>query len=142
MKSNAATVAEYLQSLPEEARKVIAAVRRVIRKNLPKGVEERMNWGMISYEIPLSRHPKTYNGQPLMFAALAAQKNYYAVYLMGITPEFREEYRKSGKKLDAGVGCVRFKSLDDLALDLIGRWVGGWTVEAFIARVEAAPRRR
>ena len=73
MRSEAATVAEYLQQLAEDARKLISVVRKIIRKNLPKGIEERMNWGMISYEMPLTRHPKTYNGQPLMYAALAAQ---------------------------------------------------------------------
>jgi len=138
MKSKAATVAAYLKELPAEARKVIAAVRNVIRKNLPAGMEERMNWGVISYEIPLSRYPKTYNGQPLMYAALAAQKNHYALYLMGMTPQFREAYRKTGKKLDAGVGCIRFKSLDDLPLELIGAEIGRPTVEEYIERFERA----
>jgi uncharacterized protein YdhG (YjbR/CyaY superfamily) len=142
MKSKAATVAEYLKELPEEDRKVISAVRKVIRANLPKGMEERMNWGMINYQVPLSRYPKTYNGQPLAYASLAKQKNFYAVYLMGITPEFREAYRKTGKKLDAGVSCIRFKTLDDLPLDLIGKAVGSMTMDEYIARSENARSKR
>lgn len=113
-------------------------MRKVILANLPEGMEERTNWGVISYEVPLARNPKTYNGQPLMYAGLARQKNYYAVYLMGITPEFRDAYRKTGKKLDAGVCCIRFKSLDDLPLELIGNTVGSMTVDEFIARAESA----
>lgn len=140
MKSEATTVAEYLRELPEEDRKVISAVRKVIRANLPKGIVERMNWGLITYEIPLSRYPKTYNGQPLAYAGLARQKNYFAVYLTGITPEFRAKYKKTGKKLDAGAGCVRFKKLDDLPLDLIGEWIGSKTLDQCIAWWEARTR--
>ena len=84
MRSNAKTVEEYLNSLPEDRKFAISKVRNVILKNLPKGFEENMNWGMISYEIPLSIYPNTYNGQPLMFAALASQKNYMAVYLSNV----------------------------------------------------------
>ena len=81
-KSNAATVQEYLDELPEDRRAVVAAVRDVVLRHLPKGYGENMNWGMISYEIPLERYPDTYNGQPLSYMALAAQKNHYALYLM------------------------------------------------------------
>ena len=141
MKSKATTVAAYLKELSPETRRIIAAVRSVIRKNLPKGMEERMDWGVISYEIPLARYPKTYNGRPLMYAALAAQKNYCALYMMGMTPQFREAYRKAGKKLDAGVACIRFKSLDDLPLELIGAEIGRPTVEEYIERFERARKR-
>ena len=79
--STASTVSEYLASLPPERRAVIAAVRKLIRRNLPKGYREAMNFGMITYEIPLTRYPETYNGQPLAYAALAAQKNKYSLYL-------------------------------------------------------------
>src|SRR4029078_6325705 len=81
-RSTASTVDEYLASLPEERRAVISAVREVVLRNLPAGYQETMNWGAISYEVPLERYPTTYNGQPLSFAALAAQKNHYALYLM------------------------------------------------------------
>ncbi|MBA3993013.1 MAG: hypothetical protein C0469_05745 [Cyanobacteria bacterium DS2.3.42] len=127
--SKAATVKEYLDELPAERRAVVSAVRDVILKNLPEGYEETMNWGMICYEIPLSRYPNTYNKQPLGCAALAAQKNYYAVYLSalycGTNDEFnedwlRKEFDKAGKKLDCGKSCVRFKKLEDLPLDVIG----------------------
>lgn len=75
--------AAYLASLPPERRRVIAAVREVIKKRLPKGFVETMNWGMLAYEVPLSRYPDTYNKQPLMYLALAAQKNNYAFYMTG-----------------------------------------------------------
>ncbi|HLF04101.1 MAG TPA: DUF1801 domain-containing protein, partial [Dehalococcoidia bacterium] len=75
VKSAAATPEAYLDALPQERRAVIAAVRRVILENLPPGYQESMNWGMICYEVPLERFPKTYNKQPLMYAALASQKN-------------------------------------------------------------------
>jgi hypothetical protein len=143
-RSAAKTVDAYLEELPADRRAVIAAVRNVILKNLPTGYQEAMNWGMISYEIPLSRYPKTYNGQPLAYAALAAQKNYYAVYLNGIyqqgTPAgwFADEFRKAGKKLDMGKSCVRFRKLDDLPLEAIGMAIARVTPEDFIAQFEHA----
>ena len=75
----------YLASLPPERRKVIATIRALVKKRLPKGYVESMNWGMLAYEIPLSRYPDTYNKQPLMYLALAAQKNNYALYLAGVS---------------------------------------------------------
>ena len=138
MKSDAATVKEYLASLPEDRRKAISTVRAVIRKNLPAGIVEGMNWGMITYEVPLSVVPDTYNGQPLAFAALASQKNYMAVYLMAIyasddyRERFEEEYRASGKRLDMGKSCVRFTAVDDLPLDLIGRAIASCSMEEYV----------
>ncbi len=142
-RSRAATVEEYLQELPEERRAVVAAVREVILRNLPEGFRETMNWGMISYEVPPDRHAKTYNGQPLSYAALAAQRNYFAVHLMGLMmhPEkegwFREQFRKAGKKLDMGKACVRFRKLEDLPLEVVGQVIAGTSLEAYIARFEA-----
>jgi Domain of unknown function (DU1801) len=143
VRSRSTTVEEYLEELPEDRRAVIAAVREVILKNLPRGYQETMNWGMISYEIPLERFPKTYNKQPLLYAALAAQKNYFAVYLMTICSgeqeaSFREEFRKAGKKLDMGKSCVRFRKLDDLPLDLIGQVIARTSLEKYIAFYEAS----
>ncbi len=141
VRSRAATAEEYLESLPEDRRAVVAAVREVVLKNLPKGYQESMAWGVISYEIPLERYPKTHNKQPLMYAGLAAQKNYFAVYLM-ITgsPEletwFREAFKKAGKKLDMGKCCVRFRKLDDLPLDVIGQAVARVPPEKYIAFYE------
>ena len=142
--SKAKSVADYLKELPPERRRVIAAVRSVIRKNLPRGYREVMGWGMISYGIPLARYPDTYNGQPLCYAALAAQKNHYAVYLMSVysgTAEedrLRKDFDKAGKKLDMGKCCVRFKRLEDVSLPAIGRAVRSTSVEAYIRRYEAS----
>jgi hypothetical protein len=84
MRSNAASVEEYVSALPDDRRVTIERVRDVILENLPKGYEEAMNWGMITYQVPLETYPDTYNGQPLMYAALASQKNHMAVYLTAI----------------------------------------------------------
>ena len=143
-KSKAATVDEYLAELPEDRRAAIAEVREVVLRNLPAGYVETMSWGMIGYEIPLERYPKTYNGQPLMYAALGSQKNYCAVYLMGVYGDgeqarrFKEEFKRAGKKLDMGKSCVRFRTADDLALDAVGEVIAGTTPEQYIAIHEAS----
>jgi hypothetical protein len=84
VRSDATTVDQYLSSLPEHRRAAIATVRQIILEHLPRGYEEAMNWGMIAYQVPLETYPDTYNGQPLMYAALASQKDHMAVYLTGI----------------------------------------------------------
>ena len=143
-KSGAATVDEYLAELPEDRRAAIAEVREVVLRNLPAGYVETMSWGMIGYEIPLERYPKTYNGQPLMYAALGSQKNYCAVYLMGVYGDgeqarrFKEEFKRAGKKLDMGKSCVRFRTAADLALDAVGEVIAGTTPEQYIAIHEAS----
>ena len=142
-KSVATTVEEYLGELPDERRAVVAAVRDVVRRHLPEGYHETMNWGMISYEIPLARYPVTYNKQPLSYAALAAQKNHYAVYLMpagdpGQAARLRDAFAKAGKKLDVGKACIRFKSLDDIPLDAIGDVVAAFPPEKWIEIYEAS----
>ena len=142
MQSNANTVEEYLAELPPERRGAIEAVRQTILDNLPDGYEEVMNWGMITYQVPLERYPDTYNGKPLMYAALASQARHMALYLSGIYMDpaeharFEAEYRASGKRYDAGKSCVRFRRLADLPLDLIGRSVAAYPVDEFVARVE------
>jgi hypothetical protein len=142
MKSSAATVEAYLESLPAERRTALAAVRAVILRHLPAGYEEGMLWGMITYTIPLSRYPKTYNGQPLMYAALAAQKNHMSLYLTYayMNPEaerwLRSAFAAHGKRLDMGKACLRFRRLDDLPLDVIGEAIAQATPEAYIARYE------
>jgi len=141
-KSSATTVKEYLDQLPTEKSRVLSEIRKVMRKNLPKGYKETLNWGMISYEVPLSRYPDTYNKEPLCFAMLAAQKSHYALYLMNVyqDPKLEERLRngfaKAGKRLDMGKSCIRFKSLEDLPLELIGKVVASTPVEKFIARYE------
>lgn len=141
--SKATTPTAYLASLPPEQRKVIAAVRDVIRKRLPKGYVETMNWGMLAYEVPLSRYPDPYNKQPLMYLALAAQKNNYAFYMTGVSSNtalmdrLAAAYKAAGRKLDMGKSCLRFKSLDELPLDVIGDIVASTTVERRIEAEEA-----
>jgi len=142
MRSEATTAEQYLAELPDDRRKAIEAVRAVILENLPDGYEEAMNWGMITYQIPLDAYPDTYNKQPLMFAALASQMNHMAVYLTGIyvsdeaRDEFEKAYRATGKRFDVGKSCVRFRKLDDLPLDLIGQTIAAVPVERLISRVE------
>ncbi len=147
VQSKAKTVAEYLDELPKEPRAVIAAVRKVIKKNLPKGYKEGMNWGMIVYEIPLKRYPVTYNGKPLCIAALAAQKNYFAVYVMCVYGSvnrekwLRDEFKKAGKRLDMGKCCIRFKKLEDLPLHVIGQVIAEVPVEQYIEIYEDARKK-
>jgi hypothetical protein len=141
-RSNASTPEEYLAELPPERREVVARVRDVILRNLPEGYRETMNWGMLTYEVPLERYADTYNGQPLGYAALAAQKNYYALYLNAIDQdegqrELREDFERAGKRLDMGKSCVRFKKLDDLPLDVIGRVIARIEPDAYVAAFEA-----
>ena len=146
VRSDAPSVQEYLQELPPERRKVISAVREVILKHLPAGYAESMNWGMISYEIPLDRYPDTHNGQPLTYAALAAQKNHYSLYLMSVYGDaeqeerLREGFKKAGKRLDMGKSCVRFRKLEDLPMHVIEEAIARTTPEQFIALYEASRR--
>ncbi len=147
MRSGAFTVDEYLAELPEDRREAIGIVRAEILENLPEGYGEAMNWGMITYQVPLDTYPDTYNGQPLMYAALANQKNHMAVYLMGVygdervRDEFLDRYRATGKRLDMGKACVRFRRLDDLPLDLIGEAIGAYDLDAFVAMNERVRNR-
>ena len=146
--SKETTPTAYLASLPAERRKVVSAVRAVIRKNLPKGYVESMNWGMLAYEIPLSRYPATYNKQPLMYLALAAQKNNYALYLTcassngPLMARLEAAYKAGNRKVDMGKGCLRFKTLEELPLDVIGELVASTSVEERIEASEAAAAAR
>lgn len=148
MHSDATTPAKYLAELPDDRRAALGAVREVVLANLPAGIVESMNWGMITYEVPLETYPDTYNGQPLAYAGLASQKNHMAVYLMGVygsdqlAAEFEEAYRATGKRLDMGKSCVRFRRLDDLPLDVVGRAVGALTLEQFLAMHDQAASMR
>lgn len=149
MRSEATTVEAYLADLPADRREAIAAVRAVILENLPDGYVESMNWGMITYEVPLEVYPDTYNKQPLMFAALASQKNHMAVYLSGIymdeaaRQKFERDYKATGKRFDVGKSCVRFRKLDDLPLPVIAEAIGHLPAEEFVERVKAvhSPRK-
>ena len=142
--SKATTVEEYLDELPDDRREMVEVVRDVVRANLPDGYEEAVQFGMISYVVPLERYPKTYNRQALQYAALASQKNYVSLYLMNVYGDaeterwFLDGYRASGKRLDMGKSCVRFRSLDDLPLDLVGEAVARTSVDEYIALYETA----
>ena len=142
MQSKAKTVKEYLAELPDDRRESLTTVRDVILQNLPPGYEETMNWGMITYQIPPETYPNTYNKQPLMYAALASQKNHMAVYLTSIYSDvetketFVREYKATGKKLDMGKSCVRFKKLESLPLELIGKAISSMNVQQMIEMME------
>ena len=151
MTSQAATVAEYLKSLPDDRRVAIEAVRKVILANLDKDYQEEMQYGMIGYSVPHSVYPAGYHcdpKQPLPFAGLASQKNHMAVYLMCIygNPDqaawFTSAWKKTGKKLDMGKSCIRFKKLEDLALDVIGETIKRVPAKKYIAYMEAAMKDR
>jgi Domain of unknown function (DU1801) len=155
MISSAKTVAAYLKSLPAERRAVVATVREVILANLDSGYVEGMQYGMIGYAVPHSRYPAGYHTDPTMalpFAALAAQKNAYSLYLMGVycgcddtrgieTAEskwFRKAWAATGKKLDMGKACVRFKKIEDVPLDVVAEAFRRIPAETYIAWYEKA----
>ena len=145
MKSNAKTVEEYLKGLPEDRRIAITAIRQVILSNLPKGYEECISYGMIGYVVPHSLYPAGYHCDPklpLPYANLASQKNHIALYLMSVYGDkpteawFRQAWQATGKKLDMGKSCVRFKKLEDVPLDVVGQVVARVPVEKYIDRIE------
>ncbi len=140
----ATTVDEYLANLPADRRAALERVRETVNANLPAGYEEGIGWGTITWSVPLSRYPDTYNKQPLCLAALASQKNYMALYLMTaygdskLNTWFRKAYADAGKKLDMGKSCVRFKTIDDLPLDVIGELIGKVEVDKYVEIAKAA----
>lgn len=147
MQSKAATVEEYLASLPEERRRAIQVVRKVILDNLDPGFREGMQYGMIGYCVPHSIYPAGYHCDPrqaLPFAGLASQKNHMALYLMclyvhqPLADEFRRAWEKTGKRLDMGKSCIRFRRVEDLALDVIGDTIRQITVDKYVAQYEKA----
>ena len=148
MQSNATSIQQYLDELPEDRKKQIEKVREVILVHLPKGYKEVMNWGMICYEVPLSVHPDTYNKKPLLYAALASQKNHMAVYLSGVYAseelknEFIKDYLASGKKPDMGKSCVRFRKIENLPLDVIGKAVAQFELPEFVEMYQNARNKR
>ncbi len=139
MRSTAGTVREYLESLPEDRRKTVAAVREVVNSALPDAIVETMRWGMISYEIPMELSGKTYNGQPLLYAAIASQKNHLALYLTGpymdeqLLDRLRQGFATAGKRLDMGKSCLRFKRLEDIDVESIKSVLAAFSVQSFLA---------
>lgn len=147
MQSKAITVREYLSALPDDRRKALEALRKVIRKNLPRGYQETMQYGMIGYSVPHSVYPAGYHcdpKQPLPFASVASQKNHMAIYLFCIYCDPKEQarfvdaWKKTGHKLDMGKGCVRFKRLEDVPLAVVGETISRIPVDTFVATYEAA----
>lgn len=143
----AKAVQDYIAALPADRRETVETVRATILANLPAGYQERIEHKMITYSIPLSRYPKTYNGKPLEYIALASQKNYVSLYLMGVygnpggEESFRARWAETGKKLDMGKSCVRFKRADDLPLELLGEVVAEVPVDKYIEIYETARNR-
>ena len=147
MQNKAATVAAYLKSLPEDRRKALQAIRKVVNDNLDPKVKEAMAYGMPGWVVPLSVYPDGYHcakDTPLPFANLASQKNHMALYLFcvysvpGEAERLAEEWKAAGKKLDMGKSCLRFKKLEDVPLEVIGKAVKRMTLKKFIAGYEEA----
>ena len=139
------TVDQYLAQLPPQRREAASALRQLILQNLPDGYQETILFGMINYVIPLETYPVTYNKQPLSYVALASQKNLHLSSISWAstptTPRaswFLDQYAASGKKLDLGKACLRFKTLDDLPLDLVAQAVARTSVADFIRLYEAS----
>jgi len=151
MQSKATTVESYLNDLSEEKKDVINQLRKVILKNLPKGFAEGMGYGMIGYFVPHNIYPNGYHcdpKQPLPFLSMASQKNFIALYHMGIYMNpalmdwFTTEYSKRVKgKLDMGKSCIRFKKMDQIPFDLIGELASKMTVKEWIDCYEKALKR-
>jgi uncharacterized protein YdhG (YjbR/CyaY superfamily) len=142
--STATTPDAYLANLPEDRRKIISAVRDLILQNLPEGYQETINWGMLSYEIPLETYPDTYNKNPLSNVGLAAQKNYNSLYLMAVYQnpadyqELMDAFEAMGIKPDMGKSCIRFKTLEQLPLDTIARLIAKTSIDDYIHIYESA----
>lgn len=147
MQSKATTVEQYLKELDSDRRNDMNAIRGVLKAHLPEGYEEIMQYGMIGYVVPHRLFPQGYHcdpKQPLCFAGLASQKSHLSLYMMplyGDSPElswFEQEWKKSGKKLDMGKCCIRFRKADDIPIDLIGKLVARWPVSRWIDVYQAA----
>ncbi|MCB9881421.1 MAG: DUF1801 domain-containing protein [Planctomycetes bacterium] len=146
MKHAASTVEDYLAALPPDRREALEAMRKVILANKDALLQEGMQYGMIGYAVPHSVYPDGYHcdpKQPLPFASIASQKNHFALYVFcmngreDVEAWFREEWKKTGKKLDMGKGCIRFKKFEDVPLDLIGALFRRAKVSDFIEYYEA-----
>jgi hypothetical protein len=147
--STATTVQEYLDELPGDRAAVVAQVRDLVNASLPPGYVEGMLYGMPTWMVPLDSYPDTYNGKPLAYVSLAAQKNHYALYLMGLYADsevearFREQWVARGTKLDMGKSCLRFKRIDDLHGDLVAEAIAAVPADEYVERAKAAhPSRR
>lgn len=148
MQSKAKTPEDYISELPEERKQPISKLRETILKNLPKGFKEEMSYGMIGYVIPHSLYPAGYHVNPdlpLPFINIASQKNFIALYHMGIYSDkdllnwFVSEYPKHVKtKLDMGKSCIRFKNTNHIPYELIGEFASKMSAEQWINKYEQA----
>jgi hypothetical protein len=140
--ANVKTPAQYIASLPADRAKTIATVRALVNQHIPRGYEECIVWGTIGWTIPLSRYPDTYNQQPITYVALAAQKNFCTLYLMGAfwsesqLKQLKAAFKAAGKKLDMGKCCVHFQSPDDLPLATIGNLIAAISSKQWIEMYE------
>jgi hypothetical protein len=143
--ASAAAVKAFIESLPDERRVVISAVRDVICAHLPKGYEEQMLGNAIGYVVPHKLYPPGYHcnpKHPLSYAWLDNQKSHAALHLMGVYGDeataawFTKAWKATGKKLDMGKACVRFKKLEDVPLEVVGQVIARIPVDAYIARIE------
>ncbi|QAA83018.1 DUF1801 domain-containing protein [Aequorivita sp. H23M31] len=142
---------DYIGALPEERQEVMQKLRKTIKKNLPKGFEETIQYGMISYVVPHSIYPDGYHCKPsdaLPFISISSLKNHIGFYHMGIysDPElmqwFTEAYTKLAKgKLDMGKSCVRFKKMDDIPFELLGELSSKFSVDQWISKYESELKR-
>jgi len=151
MQYEATTVDDYISQIPEERKSPMSKLRKVILANLPKGFEEGINYKMIGYYVPHSKYPDGYHCDPklpLPFMNLASQKNFIAVYHMGMYAKkdllnwFINEYPKHSKrKLDMGKSCIRFKKIEEIPYELIGKLASNMTMEEWIAIYENAVKK-
>jgi len=141
------TPAQYLAQLPADRRREVRRLRTLIRRHLPAGYEEVVSKGMLVYQVPLARYPDTYNGHPLWYVALASEKAYLSLHLMGIyghaplAERLRAGFAAAGRKPDMGKSCIRFRTADELPLGTIGEIVGALAPDRWIAIAKAARRR-
>ncbi|HNO79873.1 MAG TPA: DUF1801 domain-containing protein [Phycisphaerae bacterium] len=146
MQNKATTVKEYLDALPEDRRKALEAVRKVIKANLDKGYQEGIQYGMIGYFVPHKIYPNGYHcdpKQPLPFASIASQKNHMAIYMMCVYSDpklqewFQKAWAKTGKKLDMGKSCVRFKKIEDVPLEVVGEAIKRVSLKKYVDHYES-----
>lgn len=152
MRSEAKTVDQYIDELPPDRQKIISELRKAIKKNLPKGFSEGMGYGMMGWSVPHSLYPPGYHctpEQPLPFMGIASQKNFVAVYHMGIYSDpkllkwFTDEWKKhSVKKLDMGKSCIRFKKPEDVPVKLIGELATKLTPQKWIEMYESVLKKQ
>lgn len=151
MTSTALTPAAYLAELPEDRRVAIEKLRETILENMPEGFREEMAYGMIGYVVPHSLYPAGYHCDPkqaLPFVSIASQKNFIALYHMGMyaSPELLDWFvtaypKHSSRKLDMGKSCIRFKNPEHIPYDLLGQLLQKMTVEDWVSLYESAFKR-